>query len=311
MCPVLNQADFEDNMNTYNVFMAGRLFLYSGTGPDTGALHVWDTDTRGPPGQLMGHDAEVKHVAAKGNLAASVQTGSYGFRLWNLETLQCTANVADELEADGGDYMGIASLCCTEDKVLLGCEDGPIKLWDVAASSPCALPDLLGGHADGVNDMKISASANTLLSGSNDQSVLLWDLRTGKCVRNMEGHSQSVLSVDMDGPCRTAVSGSVDKTVKLWDLGSGRCIAIYENHASMVRDVVMHESGSSFLSMGNDFFVNAWVVSSDRPVVMQANMTSMRPGSDCCRMFASRDLATVACSSADYERNKLRLNVWR
>ena len=144
--------------------MAGRLFIYSGS--DNGSLLVYDTETQKPSGSLTGHDKDVKLVTAKGNLAASVQHGGYGFRLWSLASLQCTANVVDDLDDDGGPYASITAVCCSEDKVLLGSEYGPIKLWDVAASSPCALPDLLG-HSSEVNDVKISASGSIVLSGAN------------------------------------------------------------------------------------------------------------------------------------------------
>ena len=110
------------------------------------------------------------------------------------------------------------------------------------------MPDL-EGHASSVYGIK--ASGNTVLSGSVDETMRLWDLRTGHCVRTMEGHAGVVRSVDMDGHCRTAVSGSTDKTVRLWDLGSGRCSATLEGHSGLlVRDVVMHESGGSCLSSG-------------------------------------------------------------
>ena len=245
-------------------------------------------------GRLEGHDAPIRHVAARGNVAVSAQR-SGPLRLWNLTTLQCTATLPDMPDTRAS--------YCMEGKVLLGSADGPIKVWDIAASSPVPLPDL-EGHAAVVWCVK--ASASLALSCSADETAWLWDLRTSRCVRTMEGHTGAVWSADMDGHCRTAVSGSTDKTVKLWDLGSGRCIETYQGHASYVRDVVMHESGSSFLSAGNeDCIVNAWVVGRTEPIMM-ADFTALCPPDSRSHLFTSRDLSKVACCCISDDELELR-----
>ena len=234
------------------------LFIHPGA---DGSLVVWNMDSQKELGRLVGHDQLISAVAARGNLAVSTQDDGPP-RLWNLETMQCTATLPD--------MPTVWSAHCMEGRVLLG-DSGLIKLWDIAASSPVALPDLNLGH-DGAVFSISRVSASTVLSGSRDDTVRLWDLRTGKCVRTMKGHTNSVLSVDMDGHCRTAVSGSEDTTVRLWDLGTGRCSATFEGHSSAARDVAMHESGSSFMSSGgttvfssvrSDFVVNVFAVGSD------------------------------------------------
>ena len=102
-----------------------------------------------------------------------------------------------------------------------------------------------------MRSIKAAAAGSMVLSGSEDKTLRLWDLRIGsRYVRTMGGHSRAVWSVDIDGHCHTAVSGSADKTIKLWDLGSGRCVETYEGHKGDVIYVVMHESGNSFVSYG-------------------------------------------------------------
>ena len=258
-------------------------------------------DSQNELGRLVGHDKQITATAARGNLAVSAQFNGPP-RLWNLETLRCTATLPDMRDT--------RSAYCMEGKVLLGSAAGSIQLWDAAASAPVALPDL-EGHTGLIYCIK--ASASTVLSGSMDHTVRLWDLRTSKCVRTMKGNAATVLSVDMDGHCRTAVSGSMDKTVKLWDLGSGRCSATLTGHPdSRVRDVVMHESGSSFLSSGfTDLTVNAWAVGSDK-ASMRADLKAIFPKPAdvmSSRMFANRDLSTVAYCCVGATNIEFRL--WR
>ena len=285
--------------------MAGRYFLYPAA-VDSRSLVVWNMDSQRALGQLGSHDDVIRAAAARGTLAVSCQQrGSGGSRVWNLETMQCTAMLPKGPEG----IETTTTACCMEGKVLLGQMNGIVKLWDVAASAPVALADL-EGHTSDVNSIKASAAGSMALSGSGDRTVRLWDLRTNRCVRTMEGHSQRVWSVDMDGHYRTAVSGSADKTVKLWDLGSGRCMETYEGHSGTIRDVVMHESGSSFLSseVGRNI-VHAWSVGSTR-AIMQADMaSSCVPNIKTNRLFASKDLSTVSfCSISP---RQMRLSVWR
>ena len=285
--------------------MAAGFFLHPTA--DLKSLVVWDMERQQVLGQLEGHDGELKVVAAREILAVTYQdeygAGPVRARVWNLETMQCSATLP----------IGIAktlSACCMEGKVLMGQNIGIIQMWDVAASAPIALVDLTG-HSSGVYDVKASAAGSMVLSGSDDTTVLLWDLRTAsKCVRTMEGHSLQVQSVDMDGHCRTAVSGSCDKTVKLWDLGSGRCMETYQDGDSV--DVVMHESGGSFLSYVDaacNNIVNARAVGSTRAVMRAGMVSSCVPNVVCNRLLASKDLSTIAFCSIS--TSQLRLSVWK
>ena len=283
--------------------MVGSLFLYPTA--DYRSLVVWDTERKQALEQLEGHDDDIRVVAARGSMAVSTQRNSLSSaRVWNLVSMQCTATLP------AYEDRRASSACCMEGKVLLGQEDGIIKLWDVAADAPVALAGL-EGHTAEVNDVKAATVGGMVLSGSTDKTVRLWDLRANiSCVRVMEGHSDSVWSVDMDGQCRTAVSGSVDENIKLWDLGSGSCVETYEGHNATVYEVLMHESGSSFLSHGyQSNIVNAWSVGSTRAIMRADMVSSCVYDSVANRVFASGDFSTVAfCSISD---SQLGLCVWR
>ena len=283
--------------------MAERYFLYPT--PDSISLVVWDIGRQQTLGKLEGHDGLVEVVAARGSQAVSYQdSGPVRARVWNLETMQCTATLPGGLVESS-----ILAACCIEGKMLLGGEDGIVKVWDIAASAPVALVDL-EGHTSAVFSVKAATAGSLVLSGSRDKTMRLWELRTsGRCVRTMEGHASWVWTVDIDGPGHTAVSGSIDSTVKLWDLGSGRCMQTYELD-EVVNDLVMHESGRSFLSYErkNDI-VKAWDVGSTR-AIMRADMASSgMPNSSGSRLFASKDLSVVAFWSIG--ARQLRLSLWR
>lgn len=65
-----------------------------------------------------------------------------------------------------------------------------------------------------------------ILSCSLDNTIKLWDIRTGNCVRTQFGHVEGVWDIAADN--FRIVSGSHDGKVKLWDLQSGKCIHTFQ-----------------------------------------------------------------------------------
>jgi WD40 repeat protein len=61
-----------------------------------------------------------------------------------------------------------------------------------------------------------SSDGTTLASGSADNTVKLWDVRSGQEVATLKGHASSVWSVAFSSDGKTLASGCDDKTVKLW-----------------------------------------------------------------------------------------------
>ncbi|KAJ7794497.1 WD40-repeat-containing domain protein [Mycena olivaceomarginata] len=60
-----------------------------------------------------------------------------------------------------------------------------------------------------------------MASGSDDETVRIWDASTGAEVMKMEGHSGLVSSVAFSPDGARVVSGSDDDTVRIWDASTG------------------------------------------------------------------------------------------
>ena len=65
---------------------------------------------------------------------------------------------------------------------------------------------------------------DTIVSGSGDETVRVWDAKTGQVLHVLEGHSREVASVAMEGD--TIVSGSWDKTVRVWSANTGELLHV-------------------------------------------------------------------------------------
>jgi WD40 repeat protein len=92
-----------------------------------------------------------------------------------------------------------------------------------AAQDVAVFPQL--GHSDQVNSVAFSPDGKTLVSGSVDGTIKLWDIATGREIRTLYGHLNWVNSVAFSANGRTIASGSDDNTTRIWDISIGKEIA--------------------------------------------------------------------------------------
>jgi WD40 repeat protein len=109
------------------------------------------------------------------------------------------------------------------------------------------------GHLGEVNSVALSPDGKTALSGSFDATLMLWDLASGREIREFVGHAGSVSSVAIMPDGKTALSGGSDATLRLWDLASGREIGKLEGHAGPVSSVAIAPDGKTALSGGGSY----------------------------------------------------------
>ncbi|GEQ72870.1 hypothetical protein JCM33374_g6558 [Metschnikowia sp. JCM 33374] len=71
-----------------------------------------------------------------------------------------------------------------------------------------------------------------LITSSLDNTIKLWDVKTGKCIRTQFGHIEGVWSISAD--TFRIVSGAHDKLIKVWDLQNGKCLHTFGNDSSVI-----------------------------------------------------------------------------
>lgn len=110
-----------------------------------------------------------------------------------------------------------------EDAILIsGSRDKTLIIWKLdynnKGSDKCGLPwKCLTGHNHFVTDLTISNDNTFVISSSFDKTMRLWDLRTGKCVRQFFGHKKEVWTVSFSADNRQIFSGGADKSMNLWN----------------------------------------------------------------------------------------------
>ncbi|KAJ3293929.1 SCF ubiquitin ligase complex subunit cdc4 [Rhizoclosmatium sp. JEL0117] len=75
--------------------------------------------------------------------------------------------------------------------------------------------------------------SDKIVSGSDDQSIHIYDTKTGRIRRKLNGHDGGVWALQYWGDA--LVSGSTDRSVRVWDMDTGHCTHLFEGHTSTVR----------------------------------------------------------------------------
>ena len=123
-----------------------------------------------------------------------------------------------------GGHTG-SCVCClvfgaTSDVLYSGGGGGDYAIieWKLAEGREATVTCRLQGHTDDVNSISTSPCGRMMASGSNDKTVVIWELTRKSKIRVLEGHTDCVTSVAWSGDGGFIASGSWDKTVRVHEV---------------------------------------------------------------------------------------------
>ncbi|KAJ3270827.1 general transcription repressor [Terramyces sp. JEL0728] len=124
-----------------------------------------------------------------------------------------------------------------ENKIIVsGSGDHTVKVWDAETgkllrtlSNDDDTSAAKNGKEAGVTSVAIRQNdCKCIVTGSLDDYVRVWDLRTGYLLERFESHEKSVYSVAFSPDGLSLISGSLDQTLKIWDIDQ-KTLAILNN----------------------------------------------------------------------------------
>jgi WD40 repeat protein len=127
-----------------------------------------------------------------------------------------------------------------------------------------ALLQSLEGHQGGILALALGTDGRSCVSASDDHTLRVWDMGTGRLRHCLYGHLGWVKAVALTADNRYAVSASDDRTLKLWDIEAGRLCASFEGHRGGINAVVLTPDGRSAVSASDDRSVKIWELETGR-----------------------------------------------
>ena len=105
---------------------------------------------------------------------------------------------------------------------------GDDKTFHLRAPSPGREIRPFEGHARNVTTVGFSRDGQTIVSGSQDLSIRVWDVNTGRARPDFatipDAHELGISSVAISPDGRRIFSAGWDRMLKVWDAGSGRLL---------------------------------------------------------------------------------------
>lgn len=191
------------------------------------SLQCWDVLTRQFWHTPHGHSDSIWSMAfSPDSKWLATASPDQTIRLWQVERQARVIHLRHILPGRcSGGYMQLAF--SPDGKLLAASADGVISLWELSAADEgrsvnSALRYRLTGHQGIIRALAFSSDSTTLASSSDDQTVRVWDLRSGEVEFTLVGHSYWIDQVQFSPDGTTLASCHLDRTVHLWNLQSQR-----------------------------------------------------------------------------------------
>ncbi|CDR38658.1 CYFA0S02e04192g1_1 [Cyberlindnera fabianii] len=260
------------------------------SGSKDGTLKIWDTARRVPLMTLSGHTSAVSCVKWSGQGVIYSASHDKTIKVWDakdgklINTLKSHAHWVNHLSLSTDyalrmgafDHKGVKPSSpeeaqkialknyekvakvngVIEERIVTASDDFTMYMWEPLKSNKpvCRMT----GHQKLVNHVQFSPDARHLVSASFDNSIKLWDGRTGKFVATFRGHVAAVYQTAWSSDCRLLVSCSKDTTLKVWDVRTRKLSVDLPGHQDEVYAVDWSVDGQRVASGGKDKHVRLW-----------------------------------------------------
>jgi hypothetical protein len=148
----------------------------------------------------------------------------------------------------------VTSLAVSPDGKLLatGCDDEAARLIRIEDG---ALLKTFEHDRDPVQCVAFSADGKTLATAAGDETRVtrpgiakLWDVESGKLIRDFEGMSRAATSVVFAEKETRLIVGSLDEKAYVFEVESGKALGFFGGHGRPVNSIVMSLDGQTAIS---------------------------------------------------------------
>lgn len=169
-----------------------------------------------------------------------------------------------EISGHGSTILAAQFAPFSSSRMVTGAGDHTARIWDCDTQTPYRT---LKGHTDWVLAVSWSPDGRYIATGSMDNSVRIWDPKTGKQIgKTLQGHNKWITSLSWEplhllkpksGNGSRLASSSKDGTIRVWDVDRMLPLYTMSGHKSSVTHVKWSGLGDIY-STSQDKTVKVW-----------------------------------------------------
>ena len=218
------------------------------TGCNDGTIKIWDVASGKCVKSFQAHSKSVRSIHVYGDKILSCGEDDL-LKFWDLSSEENRDSVSLGLT--------MAFSCAISYRSNLIAIVGSRPIIQIRNLNTGEQLQHLGEH-DSVLSVGFLPDGKSLMSGSGDGSLRLWDLSTSKCVRTFTGHQKAIVALGYLNDGAQLISGSMDKSIKIWDRATGKCIQSLDGDTSMMLSMAVSPDGRCIVSGGADNSLKIW-----------------------------------------------------
>ena len=205
-----------------------------------GTAIVWDATTGEPGAPFTGHDGPVYSAAFSSN-GDAVVTGGYDKRVLVWRPSDVRPYDFTRLTSKNGSVVP------------------PPKFRS------------LDGHEGPVRAVAFSQDGSRIISGSQDNTIRLWDSEGGQLLKSFRGHDGAVRTVAFAQSDQVILSGSHDNSIRKWNISEYEEIRVLqgqvlEGHVDAILSAGFSPDGERIVTASRDRTARTWETFTGQPL---------------------------------------------
>ncbi|MBN1316143.1 MAG: ABC transporter permease subunit [Anaerolineales bacterium] len=231
-----------------------------------GEVRQWDTSgqTASPAGLMfdLGKGPFVDAVFDSDRATVAALDDKGVVTVWQLASGNLIRSI------DPVDNPGNVLVINSDGSMVAAADGSSVQMWDVQTGEPTLRLDGQWddpekqekwlGHKKEVTTMAFSPDGAIFATGSEDTTIIFWDMKTGEVAWTSDGHWGTVTTMVFNAESDTLLSGGKDNKIRTFRVAGGKVTATFEGHWAAVTSVAFGPIPDSLLTASQDGTVRVW-----------------------------------------------------
>merc|ERR1719193_961921 len=171
--------------------------------------------------------------------------------------------------------INTACLHPNQGDLIIGDQDGYIRIWDLTKDQARVLPERLAP----IRSLTIASDATSLVAATHLGMCYLYKPKKGddndtgaqwELMLKWAAHDKYVLKALLSSDCKLLATCSADKNIKIWkidDINPGKPYKVLKGHQRWVWDIAFSADGAYLVSASSDKTAKLWALETEKAVL--------------------------------------------